>query len=214
MWPWSPETQVTFSLHGLFPHSRLSPLPASRADYMLKLLSIWHPIWSVHRPREENQHRRKEVASSRSPSKGESHLPPQFTLNLNVPAVAHVPLVQNPRGLSPQSRRAQEVTSSQGIPMGLSRSPGQTLSPLPASWLPSMGHPMLSGPPLTLAVTAHYGPLCPELGPRPSLPFPRGNCPARLCWGSGESSRGSPTGHQRVGVRLPDGSTFSGHWPT
>lgn len=122
MWPWSPETQVTFSLHGLFPHSRLSPLPASRADYILKLLSICHPIWCVHRPREENQHRREDVASSRPPSEGESHLPQQFTLNLNAPAVAHVLLVQNPSGLTPQSRKAQEAISSQGIPMGLSRS--------------------------------------------------------------------------------------------
>lgn len=190
MCPWSPETQVTFSLHGLCPHSRLSPLPASRADYILKLLSICHPIWCVHRPRKENQHRREDVTSSRSPSEGESHLPQQFTLNLSAPAVAHVPLVQNPSGLGPQSKRAQEATSSQGIPMGLSR-PGQTLSRLPASWLPSMGHPVLSGPPLTSAATAYYAL---SLGPDPPFRSHKGTVQQGFARGLGRAAEAHPLG--------------------
>lgn len=55
--------------------------------------------------------------------------------------------------------------------MDPSRSPGPTLSLLPASCLPSVDHPMLSGPPLTLAATTNHSPEC---GLSSSFRFPGG----------------------------------------
>ena len=84
--------------------------------------------------------------------------------------MGHVPLGQNPSGLSPQSEKAQEVTSSLGNTHE-SRSSGQNLSPLP---VPFNGHPMLSGHPLTLAATAHHGCFALDLGPDPPFRSHRG----------------------------------------
>lgn len=115
VWSQSPEPQVTFNLHGSF-----SPFTTQSLSCIQSRLCSQAPFHlSSHlahtMAQSENQHGREEVISSRSPNQGQSHLPQQFTLNLNVLlAMGHVPLGQNPSGLSPQSEKAQEVTSSLG----------------------------------------------------------------------------------------------------
>lgn len=192
VWPWSPEPQGTFNLHGSF-----SPFTTQTLTCIQSRLCSQAPFHLsshlVHTmAQSENQHGREEVVSSRSLNQVQNHLPQQFPLNLNVLlAMGHVPLGQNPSGLSPQSEKAQEVMSSLGNPHE-SRSSGQNLSPPP---VPFSGHPMLSGHPLTLVATAHHGCFALDLSPDPPFCSHRGTVQQGfLCWVSGESTGGSPAG--------------------
>ena len=109
VWSQSPEPQVTFNLHGSFCPFTTQSLSCiqsrlcSQAPFHL-LSHLAHTM-----AQRENQYGREEVISSRSPNQGQSHLPQQFTLNLNVfLAMGHVPLGQNPSGLSPRPRRPRK----------------------------------------------------------------------------------------------------------
>ena len=74
MWPWSPEPQVTFNLHGLF-----SPFTTQSLTCIQSILWSQAPFHLsshlVHTlAQSENQRGREEVISSRSPNQGQSHL--------------------------------------------------------------------------------------------------------------------------------------------
>lgn len=65
MWPWPPDTQVTFRPHGSFSPFTTQSLTGIQSRFCCQIPSHVSSIWSSQQPGEENQDQREDVASSR-----------------------------------------------------------------------------------------------------------------------------------------------------